>query len=81
MPKDNIERAIKKASGGDAENYDEVRYEGYAPGGVAVIVEALTDNRNRTAGEVRVLFHQGGRGPGRNRRGLLHVRPCRPDRI
>src|SRR3954452_8926230 len=53
MPKDNIERAIKKASGGDAETYDEVRYEGYAPGGVAVIIEALTDNRNRTAGEVR----------------------------
>ncbi|MGO9422339.1 YebC/PmpR family DNA-binding transcriptional regulator, partial [Roseiarcus sp.] len=53
MPKDNIERAIKKASGGDSETYDEVRYEGYAPGGVAVIVEALTDNRNRTAGEVR----------------------------
>jgi YebC/PmpR family DNA-binding regulatory protein len=51
MPKDNIERAIKKASGGDAETYDEVRYEGYAPGGVAVIIEALTDNRNRTAGE------------------------------
>src|SRR6516225_12051987 len=55
MPKDNIERAIKKASGGESENYDEVRYEGYAPGGVAVIVEALTDNRNRTAGEVRSL--------------------------
>jgi len=56
MPKDNIERAIKKASGADAENYDEVRYEGYASGGVAVIVEALTDNRNRTAGEVRSYF-------------------------
>jgi YebC/PmpR family DNA-binding regulatory protein len=60
MPKDNIERAIKKASGGDAENYDEVRYEGYAPGGVAVIVEALTDNRNRTAGEVRSNFTKAG---------------------
>jgi YebC/PmpR family DNA-binding regulatory protein len=60
MPKDNIERAIKKASGGDAENYDEVRYEGYAPGGVAVIVEALTDNRNRTAGEVRSYFTKSG---------------------
>ena len=60
MPKDNIERAIKKASGGDAENYDEVRYEGYAPGGVAVIVEALTDNRNRTAGEVRSYFTKAG---------------------
>ena len=60
MPKDNIERAIKKASSGDTENYDEVRYEGYAPGGVAVIVEALTDNRNRTAGEVRSLFAKAG---------------------
>lgn len=60
MPKDNIERAIKKASGGDTENYDEVRYEGYAPGGVAVIVEALTDNRNRTAGEVRSYFTKAG---------------------
>ncbi|ECF1263622.1 YebC/PmpR family DNA-binding transcriptional regulator, partial [Salmonella enterica subsp. enterica serovar Uganda] len=48
MPKDNIQRAINKASGGDAENYEEVRYEGYGPGGVAVIVEALTDNRNRS---------------------------------
>ncbi|HET6379144.1 MAG TPA: YebC/PmpR family DNA-binding transcriptional regulator [Methylocella sp.] len=56
MPKDNIERAIKKASGGEGETYDEVRYEGYAPGGVAIIVEALTDNRNRTAGEVRSYF-------------------------
>ena len=60
MPKDNIERAIKKASGADGENYDEVRYEGYAPGGVAVIVEALTDNRNRTAGEVRSSFAKAG---------------------
>jgi YebC/PmpR family DNA-binding regulatory protein len=60
MPKDNIERAIKKAAGGDSENYEEVRYEGYAPGGVAVIVEALTDNRNRTAGEVRSYFTKAG---------------------
>ena len=60
MPKDNIERAIKKAAGADGENYDEVRYEGYAPGGVAVIVEALTDNRNRTAGEVRSYFSKAG---------------------
>jgi len=60
MPKDNIERAIKKASAGDSENYEEVRYEGYAPGGVAVIVEALTDNRNRTAGEVRSYFTKAG---------------------
>jgi YebC/PmpR family DNA-binding regulatory protein len=56
LPKDNIERAIKKAAGGDAENYDNVRYEGYGPGGVAVIVEALTDNRARTAPVVRSLF-------------------------
>ena len=60
MPKDNIERAIKKASGADTENYDEIRYEGYAPGGVAVIVEALTDNNNRTAGEVRAIFTKAG---------------------
>ena len=60
MPKDNIERAIKKASGGEGENYDEVRYEGYAPGGVAIIIEALTDNRNRTAGEVRSYFTKSG---------------------
>jgi YebC/PmpR family DNA-binding regulatory protein len=60
MPKDNIERAIKKASGGDSENYDEVRYEGRAPGGVAIIIEALTDNRNRTAGEVRSYFTKAG---------------------
>ena len=60
MPKDNIERAIKKASGGDAESYDEIRYEGYGPGGVAVIVEVLTDNRNRAAGEVRATFTKHG---------------------
>ena len=56
MTKDTIERAIKKASAGDAENYEEIRYEGYGPGGVAVIVEALSDNRNRTASEVRSYF-------------------------
>ena len=56
MPKDNVERAIKKAQGGDVENYDEIRYEGYGPGGVAIIVEALTDNRNRTGGAVRAVF-------------------------
>ena len=56
LPKDNIERAIKKAIGSDAETYDSVRYEGYGPVGVAVIVEALTDNRNRTASNVRSLF-------------------------
>src|SRR5512145_3029158 len=60
MPKDNIDRAIKKAAGGDAESYDEIRYEGYGPGGVAVIVEILTDNRNRTAGEVRASFTKHG---------------------
>ncbi len=60
MPKDNIERAIKKASGSDGENYEEIRYEGYAPGGVAVIIEALTDNRNRTASEVRSYFTKAG---------------------
>ncbi|MCB1388257.1 MAG: YebC/PmpR family DNA-binding transcriptional regulator, partial [Rhodobacteraceae bacterium] len=49
MPKDNIDRAIKKAIGGDADSYEEIRYEGYGPGGVAVIVETMTDNRNRTA--------------------------------
>jgi YebC/PmpR family DNA-binding regulatory protein len=56
MPKDNIERAIKKAAGADTANYDNVRYEGYAPGGVAIMVEALTDNRNRTGGVVRSVF-------------------------
>ena len=60
MPKDNIDRAIKKASSADTENYDEVRYEGYAPGGVAVIVEALTDNRNRTSADVRSTFSKYG---------------------
>ncbi len=60
MPKDNIERAIKKALGSEAENYEEIRYEGYGPGGVAVIVEVLTDNRNRTAGEVRATFTKSG---------------------
>ncbi len=60
MPKDNIERAIKKSSGADAQNFDEVRYEGFGPGGVAMIVEALTDNRNRTASEVRAAFSKHG---------------------
>jgi len=60
MPKDNIERAVKKAAGGDSENFDDIRYEGYGPGGVAVIVEALTDNRNRTGGEVRAAFSKNG---------------------
>jgi YebC/PmpR family DNA-binding regulatory protein len=61
LPKDVIERAIKKAAGGDAETYEEIRYEGFGPGGVGVIVEALTDNRNRTASVVRSTFtKQGG---------------------
>lgn len=60
MPKDNIERAIKKAMGGEAEDYEEIRYEGYGPGGVAVIVEAMTDNRNRTASTVRSTFTKHG---------------------
>ncbi|MBM3548936.1 MAG: YebC/PmpR family DNA-binding transcriptional regulator [Alphaproteobacteria bacterium] len=61
MPKDTLERAIKRgAGGGDDTNYEEVRYEGYGPGGVALIVEALTDNRNRTASEIRAAFSKGG---------------------
>src|SRR6202048_2219351 len=60
MPKDNIDRAIKKATGGDAGNYEEMRYEGYGPGGVAVIVEVLTDNRNRSASDVRSSFTKAG---------------------
>jgi len=60
MPKDNIERAINKAVMGDAENYEEIRYEGFGPGGVSLIVEALTDNRNRTATNVRTIFSRNG---------------------
>jgi YebC/PmpR family DNA-binding regulatory protein len=60
MPKDNIERAIKKAQGGDAEAYEEIRYEGYGPGGAALIVEAMTDNRNRTASDIRSSFTRAG---------------------
>ncbi|TKT71689.1 YebC/PmpR family DNA-binding transcriptional regulator [Afipia massiliensis] len=60
VPKDNIERAIKKALGNEGENYDEIRYEGYGPGGVAVIVEALTDNRNRAASDIRSYFTKSG---------------------
>jgi YebC/PmpR family DNA-binding regulatory protein len=60
MPRDNIERAIKKAAGNDGENYEEIRYEGYGPGGIAIIVEALTDNRNRTASNVRSTFSKNG---------------------
>jgi YebC/PmpR family DNA-binding regulatory protein len=83
MPKDNIERAIKKALGGDAENYEEVRYEGYGPGGVAMIVEALTDNRNRTAGAVRSYLTKNGGALAEtgsvsfmfNRVGQIHYKP------
>ena len=60
MPKDNIQRSIDKASGSDVENYEEIRYEGFGPGGVALIVEALTDNRNRTATNVRTIFSKNG---------------------
>ncbi len=60
MPKDNIERAIKKASGGDSEAYENIRYEGYGPGGIAFVVEALTDNRNRTGSAVRAIFSKHG---------------------
>ena len=60
LPKDVIDRAIKKASGGDAEAYDEIRYEGFGPGGVGIIVEVLTDNRNRTAANVRSTFSKYG---------------------
>lgn len=60
MPKDNVKRAIKKAEGTDGENYEEVTYEGYGPGGIAVLVEGLTDNKNRTASAVRVAFTRNG---------------------
>ena len=60
MPKDNIQRSIDKASAGDANNYEEIRYEGFGPGGVAIIVEALSDNRNRTATNVRTIFSKNG---------------------
>src|ERR1700727_2014510 len=60
MWKDSIEGAVKKAIGSEGENYDEIRYEGYGPGGVAVIVEALTDNRNRAASDIRSYFTKSG---------------------
>ncbi|MDR3030805.1 MAG: YebC/PmpR family DNA-binding transcriptional regulator [Holosporales bacterium] len=60
MPKDNVDRAISKSLGNDMTNYEDVRYEGYGPGGVAIIVEALTDNRNRTASEIRSAFSKFG---------------------
>lgn len=80
MPKDTIERAIKRGSGGADANYEEVRYEGYGPGSVAMIVEALTDNRNRTASEIRSAFSKHGGNLGEtnsvsfmfDRIGLIH---------
>ena len=60
MPRDVIERAIKKSQGGDADSYEEIRYEGYGPGGIAIMVEAMTDNRNRTASNVRSYFTKSG---------------------
>ena len=81
MPKDNIQRSIDKASGGDAENYEEIRYEGFGPGGVAIIVEALTDNRNRTATNVRTAFSKNGGNLGAQRRGQPRLRADGPDRI
>src|SRR3712207_581551 len=60
MPKDNIERAIKKAQGGEADTYEEIRYEGFGPGGVGLIIEVLTDNRNRAAGNVRTVMGKNG---------------------
>lgn len=67
MPNDNIQRSIKKAAGaGDTENYEEILYEGYGPSGVAVMVKTLTDNKNRTAGDVRHLFDRNGGNLGTN---------------
>src|SRR5579872_7017901 len=60
MPKDNIDRAIKKAQGGETDNYEDIRYEGFGPGGVGLIVEVLTDNRNRAASSVRTIFGKNG---------------------
>ena len=60
MPKDNIQRSIDKAAKGEGDNYEEIRYEGFGPGGVSIIVEALTDNRNRTATNVRTIFSKNG---------------------
>ena len=80
MPKDNIQRAIDKAAGGDAENYEEIRYEGFGPGGVSLVVEALTDNRNRTATNVRTIFSKNGGNLGASGSVTPRLRPARPDR-
>ncbi len=88
MPSDNIQRAIKKGTGElGGENYEEIVYEGYGPAGVALIVECVTDNRNRTAGEVRHLFGKGGGNLGEtgsvawmfDRVGMIHVGPGRSE--
>ena len=80
MPADNIKRTIDKATGGgEAEQFEEIVYEGYGPGGVAVLVEAQTDNRNRTAAEVRSMFTKSRRPAGWFRRGRLAVRAARAD--
>jgi YebC/PmpR family DNA-binding regulatory protein len=79
VPKDNIQRAIEKASKGEGDNYEEVRYEGYGPGGVALIVEALTDNRNRH--QCSHGLRQEWRQSGRLGRGQPRVRAAWPDRI
>ncbi|ANY19294.1 putative transcriptional regulatory protein [Tsuneonella dongtanensis] len=83
MPKDNIQRAIDKAAAAGGEDYEEIRYEGYGPGGVALIVEALTDNRNRTATNVRTAFSKNGGNLGASgavshgfeRKGLIEYGP------
>ena len=81
VPKDVIDRAIKKSQAGDAENYDEIRYEGYGPNGIAVIVEAMTDNRNRTASNVRSTFTKNGGNLGETGSVSLHVRPQGRDHV
>lgn len=66
MPKDNIDRAVKKAAGADADNYEEITLEGYAPNGIAIFVEAATDNKNRTVANIRAIFNKGGGSLGKN---------------
>ena len=81
MPKDTIDRAIKKGTGElEGVNYEEILYEGYGPGGVAVLCDILTDNRNRTAGEVRKIFEIAGGKLGGDRLRRLDVRPQGPAR-
>ncbi len=79
MPKDNIQRAINKASGGDAENYEEVRYEGYGPGGVARHRRGADRQPQPLGFQCARRLHQGWRGAGRNRLGVVHVGPRRRD--